>query len=133
MDTNSQVLLELSIQRDLLQQLVWLGWVIAIAAVARVVIAALSTWNQRRREGFAFIAAPAYMERRFDQLTQMCHERLATQPSDPYPHFYLGLVLFEQGQLQESVPHFERALNLSPAWGPQIQPYLQRARDGNAP
>jgi len=131
METNSQILSELQAQTQLLRLIVWAGGAIAVALLVRLAMAAYSTWHQMRREGFSSIAGPAYMARRFDQLDQMCQERIAEHPSDPYPHFYLGLSLFEQGRLNESVPHFERAQELSPAWGPQIQAYLQRIREAN--
>jgi tetratricopeptide (TPR) repeat protein len=131
MDINSQTLSALEDQRHLLQLLVWIGAAIAVAAFARLALAVYSTRRQMRSEGFSSIAAPLYMERRFDQLAQICRERIAAQPLDPNPHYYLGLCFFEQGQLGESAPHFERALELSPTWGPQVQPYLQRVRGAN--
>ena len=131
MDTNSQLLSALEDQRHLLQQLVWIGAAIAVAAFARLALAIYSTRHEMRRQGFDSIAGPAYMERRFDQLAQMCHERIAAHPLDPYPHYYLGLCLFDQGKLSESVPHLERALELSPTWRPQIQAYLRRVREAS--
>lgn len=131
MDTESQVLAALNEQHRLLQQLVWIGIAIALAAFARLALAFFNSRRQIRQEGFGAFATPLYMERRFDEVLDLCRERLAAHPSDPYPHWFMGLVHFDQGQLQEAAPHFERALVLAPSWGPQIRPYLRRIRETN--
>jgi Flp pilus assembly protein TadD len=129
MDTESQILGALNEQQHLLQQLVWIGITIALAALARLAIAIAVTRRQFRQEGFTALATPLYMERRYDDILAMCRKRLVSTPSDPSPHWFMGLVHFDQGRLQEATPHFERALELAPTWGPQVRAYLRRIRD----
>lgn len=131
MDTESQILTALAEQQRLLQQLVWIGVVIALVAVARLAMAAFATKRQLRQEGFSALAAPLYMKQRFEELWELCRERVASHPSDPSAHWFMGLVRFEQGRFEEAVPHFERAQELAPTWGPQVEAYLSRIRTRN--
>jgi cytochrome c-type biogenesis protein CcmH/NrfG len=131
MDTESQILAALAEQQRLLQQLVWIGAVIALAAVARLVMTFFANRRQLRQEGFSALASPLYMERRFEELWELCRERVASHPSEPSAHWFMGLVRFEQARFEEAVPHFERAQELAPTWGPQVEAYLQRIRQRN--
>jgi hypothetical protein len=133
MEPNSQTLTSLEEIRGLLQALVTIGIVIAVAVVIRVLLAVYTMYRQIRREGFEDKAAGLYRDGKMDELVQLCNERVALHSGDPYPHYYLGIVDFDRGNDAQARAHFDKTLAIAPTWRSHVGNYLERLDERAGP
>ena len=129
MEASPQVLARLEEIRGLLQTLVTIGIVIAIAVIIRTMLVWYSTWREIRKEGFEGKASALYRDGKLDELVQLCKERAAFHAGDPYSHYYLGIVEFDRGNDAEARAHFDKTVALAPTWRSHVANYLEKIRE----
>lgn len=56
--------------------------------------------------------------RRWDEAQMLFQKALKLAPDQAEPHFTMGWLLMEQGQLQAAFPHLQKAVRLNPSHGP---------------
>lgn len=73
----------------------------------------------------AYLSGITEMRGRLHQAVEMCQQAIGLAEQSPaaaVPHFFLGDILYELNELQSSVSHLEKALELNRLWGnPGIQ------------